>query len=148
MVKKLVGGLLLISGMTVALCAQAIEVYTWVDDEGHQHFSQKPPLDIEYESISPKPIPPPPAEEIQNRLDSYKEGSKAYNKTREERAAAKVQLAEKAAEKKALCDKASKMNETLTIRRRVTGPDGAVLTDQQRAEQLQKTADLMKDNCQ
>ena len=138
-------------GLAVVLLApltlSAVTVYTWVDDQGQQHFSQTPPDNLSYRTVTPDPVPAPPEQEIQRRLESLKSGHADYEKRREKKQEQKAVMAEKEAEKKQLCRQASKMHETLTVRRRVVDGDGALLTDPQRAERLKQAAEMMRENC-
>lgn len=145
--KKKSMSLLFLGGLLVSSQLLVAEVYTWTDADGKPHFSQKPPIGIDYQTIEPEPTPAASEEEVQKRRESYQDSYKAALKKREEKQAKKAEEATQAAQQQELCDRARKMNETLTTRRRVTGEGGAMLTDQQRGEYLRKTADLMQANC-
>lgn len=139
--------LLLLVGLLANSRLSVAEVYTWTDADGKPHFSQKPPIGIDYQTIEPEPVPAASEEEVQKRRESYQDSARAALKKREEERTRKTEEAAQSAQKQELCDRARKMNETLTTRRRVTGEGGAMLTDQQRAEYLRKSADLMQANC-
>jgi hypothetical protein len=99
--------LALACGLMLALgtgLAAADQVYKWVDDQGHVHFSQTPPPGTKVQAQSVTVAPPPPdPQSLQNSKDLQKQVSD-QNKAAQDAAAKDKPDPAKEAEKQAHCD--------------------------------------------
>ncbi|HEX4300953.1 MAG TPA: DUF4124 domain-containing protein [Gammaproteobacteria bacterium] len=84
--------------------AAADQVYKWVDDQGHVHFSQTPPpgTKVQAQPVTVTPAPPDP-QSLQNSQDLQKQVGD-QNKAAQDAAAKNKPDPAKAAEKQAHCD--------------------------------------------
>lgn len=130
--------------------AQAV-VYQWVDENGAQQFSQRPPPDRDYKAITPVPNPPGDVEEAKKRMQTILELQKASQEAREKR---QHEQQEKTAKKKLRQQQCRQAQERLTNlqsrpRVRVTNADGTVrrISEEERQEKIRNTSSLIEEVC-
>ncbi len=127
-------------------------VYKWVDKQGRVHYGDSPPLDQPAETVR---TPPPPSDEevlrAQSRLDGIVEregAARAEAQQREQEAAAG---ARDEAQRQARCLTARRDLHVLELERPVYRVDEkgnrVFLEDDQRAKELSRARQQVKDHC-
>ena len=155
---------LVLVGMLASSCALAQAKYVWIDEHGVKQFSDTPPPgNIPEKNILKQPRRTAPQTGAQP-ADSGGDDAKAapsvadreaeYNKRRAEQAAKDKKAAEDASKAQAkveTCERARKNLEALNsgVRMRTTDSNGqpAVMDDQQRAAEVQRTQDVINNSC-
>jgi hypothetical protein len=141
-------GVLLALGTSLAAADQ---VYRWVDDQGHVHFSQTPPpgTKVQAQQVTVNPAPPDP-QSLQNSQDLQKQIADK-DKAAQDAAAKNKPDPAKEAEKQAHCDDLRSKLQVLeqSGRAATTDAQGNInyLDDQARATQEAAIQDQISKDC-
>ncbi|ALP54988.1 hypothetical protein Tel_17180 (plasmid) [Candidatus Tenderia electrophaga] len=126
-------------------------VYQWTDNNGVNHFTQRPPTDRQYKVVTPNPVKPEDAEKAQRQLDALIEKQKASQEARE---AKQRENAEKEAERKKRQQQCNQARERLANlqnrpRLRITEQDGTVrrASEEERQERISQASNSIDELC-
>jgi len=149
----------LIAAACVALgagLAHAQAMYKWVDEKGVTHFSESPPPDdaktkTKATKVEPKVIPPSSPSAYQENSDKWKAQDAEFKRRQIERDK-KDEAAGKDKEKRAAaCQRARQRVTFLTNTHGIfrDNPDGTrtFMTDAQRAAEMEKANDAVREYC-
>ncbi len=132
-----------LTGLLAAVQVQATQIYTWVDDNGVTHFSERPPKNVKASIIRPKTGH---SEPVNYDNPATTEASPAP--TAQARANPAPQAANRDPER---CEQARKNLETLQNfgRIRIRADDGSFhyLTEEEREQRLQETQTVINQEC-
>lgn len=146
------------SGLTLAsFQAEAGELYKWTDENGKVQYTQFPPKDRPYTTMSLTGVKAPAASEAAERPDTAdttapegEEEAKPEAKTKGEKA--KDQSSQFLAAKRSNCETAQKNLSTLTSKTRVSIKDqdgkARLMSDQERSDHLKLAQEQVKTYCQ
>lgn len=141
-------------GLALPLCGQAGELYKWTDENGKVQYTQFPPKNRPYTTMTitgvKAPAPQAPAAAapaLATEEAAKEEGGKAAKG----KAKTDDQSSQFLASKKSNCDVAKKNQETLTSKSRISFKDKdgktRLMTDQERADQLKLADEQIKTYC-
>jgi hypothetical protein len=127
-------------------------VYKWLDEQGRIHYGDSPPLDQPAETVR---TPPPPSDEevlrAQSRLDGIVERDEAARAEAQQREQEAAAGARDEAQRQARCLTARRDLHVLELERPVYRVDEkgnrVFLEDDQRAKELSRARQQVKDHC-
>ena len=132
--------IILLTAMIIFASSASAGLYKWVDDEGNAHYSQKRPLDQQYERLkAPAPAP---------------EDSKALYQSTEQKNSPNNTVAAEAAKNEKIratnCTNAKKNLSSYTVYRRHRDKDGNVtyIDDKERAKKIEEAKQAINDFCE
>ncbi len=131
--------ILLLTVMIIFASSASAGLYKWVDDEGNVHYSQKRPLDQQYQRLK---APASAPENSTNLYQSTKQKSPANNIIDTETAKNEKIRAKN-------CTKAKKNLNNYTVYRRFRDKDGnvTIIDDKDRAKQIKEAKQAISDFC-
>ena len=131
--------IILLTAMIIFASSTSAGLYKWVDDEGNVHYSQKRPLDQQYERLK---APAPAPENSTTLYESAKQKSPTNNVVDTETAKNEKIRAEN-------CANAKKNLSNYTVYRRFRDKDGNVtnIDDKVRAKRIEEAKQAINDYC-
>jgi hypothetical protein len=139
-------------GAALVICSTLVladQVYKWVDDQGHVHFSQTPPPGTKAQPVTVY-VPPPDPQSLQN-TQQIEQTQADKDKAAADAAAKNKPDAAKEAEKQQHCDDLRAKLSALPQSGRAATTDAkgnlTYLDDDARAKQEQAIQDQLKQDC-
>lgn len=141
--------LMLVAMTALPLATSAAGIYKWQDSDGKTHFSDKPPPDVEAETITPRTAPP--AQDAGAELDALTERAEENYERRMEERAEQAREREEAEKIAAHCaDTRAKLERLQTsTRRQIINAQGEreFLPEEQRQAWMRQAREELEKHC-
>lgn len=135
--------ILLLTTILLFATSASAGLYKWVDEEGNVHYSQKRPIDKQYERLKAPPPAPENATPLYNENFSPKQSQGNSNSTAKSESAKNLKLREEN------CNKAKNALQTYQVYRRMHDSEGNILIidDKERSIKIKNAQQAINSFC-